>query len=173
MAIGRAFRSLLTAGAAALALGAAGCTLAPATPSDPAFDTDVRPIFFAHCARCHGAGPDGGALNTTSTPNWDGGLLCTTTPIGPNLTTYCANDQYGNKVCPPDPGAGAGFYATLKVDGIHDVLHASAGTCIEMPPPPAPSLDEWELAVVDAWLAEQPMPICSRSSNPDPSLLCP
>jgi hypothetical protein len=172
MAIGRVFRALVTTGAAALTL-AAGCTVAPAIPSQPAFDTDVRPIFLAHCTRCHGAGPDGGALNTTSTPNWDGSPNCTTSPIGPNLMVYCALDSSGNKVCPPTAAAGAGFYATLKVDGIGYVLHDSYGTCTQMPPPPAPQLDAWELAVVDAWTAEQPMPICSRSSNPDPSLLCP
>jgi hypothetical protein len=159
--------------AAAWALFQLGCTAYPSgAPAEPAFDTDVRPIFEAHCTRCHGAGPDGGALNTTSTPNWDGGLGCITSPIGPNLTGFCALDSYGNKVCPPDANPGAAFYATLKGSGLHEVLHESKGTCLQMPPPPAPALNEWELAVVDAWIAESNL-ICSRSSNPDPAALCP
>jgi mono/diheme cytochrome c family protein len=176
MAIGRALRSLLTAGAAALTLGAAGCTIAPAVPANPAFDTDVRPIFLAHCTRCHGAGPDGGTFNTAAVPNFDRGLTCPST-TGPNLMVYCALDSYGNKVCPPNPGAGAGFYATLKGSGLQTVLHEASGTCLQMPPPPAPSLDEWELAVVDAWVAgashNNGQAVCSHSSNPDPALLCP
>jgi hypothetical protein len=42
-----------------------------------------------------------------------------------------------------------------------------------MPLPPARPLDDWEINVIDAWVAQKPIPICSRSANPDPALLCP
>ena len=64
MAITRPIRSLLARGlAAALALGAAGCSVYPSAPAEPAFDTDVLPIFKAHCTRCHDNNPDGGGTN--------------------------------------------------------------------------------------------------------------
>ena len=62
MAITRPIRTLVARGlAAALLLGAAGCSTYPATPAEPAFDTDVLPIFQAHCTRCHDNNLDGGA----------------------------------------------------------------------------------------------------------------
>ncbi|HEY6475451.1 MAG TPA: hypothetical protein VI456_02655 [Polyangia bacterium] len=158
------------------ALVATGCTVYPSsTPSEPAFDTDVRPIFEAHCTRCHGAGPDGGTLNTFSTPNYDGGLGCPTSATatgGPFLTTYCTPDANGVLLCAMNPKSkGAGFYALTGT--IHQVLHDLNGTCEQMPPPPAPALNDWELSVIDTWAAEQPQPTCSTSPNPDPDLLCP
>ena len=64
MAITRPIRSLLVRGlVGALALGGVGCSIYPAAPAEPAYDTDVLPIFQAHCTRCHGNGPDGGSLN--------------------------------------------------------------------------------------------------------------
>ena len=44
-----------------------GCSTYPAAPAQPAFDTDVLPIFQAHCTRCHDNNPDGGPLQPTST----------------------------------------------------------------------------------------------------------
>ncbi len=62
MAITRPIRFLLVRGfAAALALGAAGCSVYPSAPAEPAYDTDVLPIFQAHCTRCHDNNLDGGA----------------------------------------------------------------------------------------------------------------
>src|SRR3954447_26741813 len=64
MAITRPIRTLVARGlAAALALGAAGCSTYSSAPGQPAFDTDVLPIFQAHCTRCHDNNPDGGGAN--------------------------------------------------------------------------------------------------------------
>jgi len=148
--------------AAAWGLLQMGCTAYPATPAQPAFDTDVLPIFEAHCTRCHGAGPDGGALNAADIPGM--GVLAA---LGPCLT------QFGNKPYADTCQGGAAAYT----DKIH--IFIQPGYIQRMPPPPAPELNAWEMVVVEAWLAEADsqanppvLPICSRSSNPDPALLC-
>jgi hypothetical protein len=141
--------------AAAWGLLQMGCTAYPATPAQPAFDTDVLPIFEAHCTRCHGAGPDGGALNAADIPGM--GVLQASGPClmqyGTNPSSYCQG--------------GAAVYT----DKIHTYIQP--GYSLRMPPPPAPELNSWELDVVESWLAEPCPQICSRSSNPDPSLYCP
>ena len=156
---------------AALALGGAGCTSYPSPPSQPAFDTDVLPIFEAHCNRCHGNGPDGGSLNTASVPGMvypDGGG-----PIaaqGPFLTQFgdtcspLADGSAGTCQNGADcPRCGAFIYAG-ELD-----RYLNPDFSLRMPPPPAPLLNDYELKVVKAWAAH---PICSNSANPDPTI-CP
>jgi hypothetical protein len=154
---------------AALALSGAGCTIYPSVPSQPTYEADVRPIFLAHCTRCHGAGPDGGALNQASVPNvtYDAGLPITN---GPYLTQF-------EDTCPPlaDGGAancnnsgncsrcGAATYAGLIK------TYVNYTNALRMPLAPAPALDDWELKVIDAWAAN---PICSDAAKPDPAI-CP
>lgn len=131
-----------------------GC--GPPVPAEPAYDTDVRPIFMSHCIRCHGAGPDGGTINTATQPTGpDGAALASdnlsTTPYW--LNVYKAPGKAGALAC--------AMGGTLKTK-IH-------GGVLPMPPPPAPLLDDWALKVLDAWIAN---PICSRSPTPDPTI-CP
>jgi hypothetical protein len=152
---------------AALALGGpwlAGCQ--PATPASPSFEADVRPIFLSHCVRCHGAG---GNLNNALAPVPDGGQL------NPIPVPNCWLDQYADTgACGAvsDPNAPCHFGAlTWAQTDIGTVVHET-GTVLAMPPPPAPRLNDWELKVVDAWLAEKPVPVCPSSSNPDPTI-CP
>jgi hypothetical protein len=135
-----------------------GC--GPPVPAEPAYDTDVRPIFMAHCIRCHGAGPDGGTINTATQPTGpDGGPLASdsapTTPYYFNVYTA--------------PGKSGALSAATN--GTKSTLHARihGGGLPPMPPAPAPRLDDWELKVLDAWVVN---PICSRSPNPDPTI-CP
>jgi hypothetical protein len=145
-------------GLAAAISGAAGCTLYPSAPAGPAYDTDVRPIFEAHCNRCHGDGPDGGSLNNAAGTQ-DTGL----TPTG-CFTQFGVNPDAGTGGC--TTGANA------QAPQISMYVHSTA-VGIQMPPPPAPSLNSYELGVIDAWVAE-PMPRkCSNSPNPDPALHCP
>ena len=160
--------------AAALALGGAGCTTYPSPPADPAFDTDVLPIFQAHCTRCHGDGPDGGALNAASVPGKvypDGGGPISASP--PFLT------QFGDTCLPladGTPGTCANPSATCSRCGAA-LYHAQIKQYIapdftlRMPPPPAPVLNDWEMKVVNAWVAETPI-VCSHSASPDPAI-CP
>jgi hypothetical protein len=152
---------------AALGLLQVGCTAYPATPTEPAFDTDVLPIFEAHCTRCHGAGPDGGARNVAYIPgmgNLQPAQLC--------LTQF-GNNPYADLFT--GCKAGAGGYAT------RDLIwkYIQSGYVQRMPPPPAPLLNPWEMQVINAWIGEADpnanppvLPICSRSSSPDPALLC-
>jgi hypothetical protein len=144
--------------AAAWGLLQMGCTVYPSEPADPAFDTDVLPIFEAHCTRCHGSGPDGGSLKSVYVyvPGVGSGVVTTQPPC---LT------QYGNNSNSAGCVAGAASYASLIK------TYIQPGAMYRMPPPPAPELTPWEMEVVEAW-ATPKTPLCSRSSNPDPALLC-
>jgi hypothetical protein len=136
----------------------AGCTSYPSAPSDPAYDTDVLPIFEAHCNRCHGNGPDGGSLNVAAGTQ--------DTAMGPPLACFT---QYGLN---PDAGVGsctAG--ANSQAPAIGSYVHSTM-VGMQMPPPPAAQLNSYELGVIDAWVAESPRK-CSNSPNPDPALHCP
>jgi hypothetical protein len=136
--------------------GGAGCTAYPSAPADPVYETDVRPIFLAHCTRCHGDGPDGGGVRTipgASTPPGALPLACYT--------------QYGSS-----PACHFGAISDVSL------FEAYIGTnsMTPMPPPPAPSLNSYEQAVILNWAAEATpttAPKCSDSPNPDPALFCP
>jgi hypothetical protein len=149
----RIFVRVLGLAAAATWVGA-GCTSYPSPPSEPAFDTDVLPIFQAHCTRCHGDGPDGGSRNTVPGSSKSGALpplSCLTQFSGSDAgaCTTGANDEAGNRM-------------------LDTFVH---GTNDPMPPPPAAPLNSYELGVIDAWVAENPLK-CSDSPNPDPALNC-
>jgi hypothetical protein len=179
MTITRPIRSLLVAPlvgfAIVLALGGMGCVSYPSTPSEPAFDTDVLPIFQAHCARCHGNGPDGGALNAAGVPGMTYNAAGPNQPLGPFLT------QFGD-TCPPlaDGGAGTcfntpeskckcGAFVWAQPPDFYISQYIGPNSPDPMPPPPAPPLNDWETKVVNAWVQH---PICSNSANPDPTI-CP
>ena len=163
----RPIRFLLVRGlAAALGLGAAGCTVYPSPPSDPAYDTDVLPIFLAHCTRCHDNNLDGGASAAVTAPG-----VTDPTSLTAGLTLYLRNYGCQN----PDGGTpticttGAANPRTLGNIGIY--IHRT--DYLRMPYAPSPPLNDWELKVLDEWLAEKPTPVCSHSANPNPALLCP
>jgi hypothetical protein len=168
MAITRRIKPFLVQGfAAALALGAASCSTYPAAPAQPAFDTDVLPIFQAHCTRCHDNNPDGGPRHSVYRPDSEGGPV---TATNPGLSVY--GPCYASGSCYTNAAAFA-----VKQDGqpglIYQTIHRAVNDTLLMPPPPSRRLNEFELNVIDNWLAETPMPICSHSANPDPALLCP
>jgi hypothetical protein len=171
MTITRPIRLLLARGlAAALALGGVGCVAYPSPPSQPAFDTDVLPIFQAHCTRCHGDGPDGGAFNAASAPGVTYNAAGPPMPIGPFLT------QFGD-TCSPladgTPGTCANNATCPRCGALVWVKqikqYIAPGYVQRMPPPPAPVLNDWEMKVVNAWTAH---PICSNAADPDPTI-CP
>jgi hypothetical protein len=134
----------------------------PAVPAVPSYESDVRPIFLARCVRCHGAG---GMENGDLAP--DGALLTAAPPaLGPYL------DHYEDQNCTPATDGGArpdscklGAFSLSSVIG--EIVEPSSPT--RMPPPPAPSLDDWQIAVVERWVKN---PICSNRPNPDPTI-CP
>jgi hypothetical protein len=162
MASTRPIRSLLARGlAAALALGAAGCSTYPSTPAEPAFDTDVLPIFQAHCTRCHDNNLDGGANHAAYRPAANGGPVPATAPRL-NVFGPCNDYDGGVSIC----------YLPQYHTQIQTDIHRAENDIQRMPLPPSRPLDDWELNVIDTWFAEKP-PICSRSTHPDPALLCP
>lgn len=151
MTISHLHRLVRVLGAATMLAGAAGCTAYPSAPTDPVYETDVRPIFLAHCARCHGDGPDGGGVRTipgASTPPGALPLACFT--------------QYGSSPA-------CHFGAVADVGSFE--AYIGSNPSIPMPPPPAPPLNSYEQAVILNWAAEA-TPKCSNSPNPDPALFC-
>ena len=154
--------------AAALAFGglAAGCS-AP-TPASPSYEADVRPIFLAHCVRCHGGG---GTLNVTHVPSGPDAALLPATESAPN--NGYLNQFFDSGDCTlTDAGAlPTTCHRGAQSEATNGNLHIYLHSAIVMPPPPAPRLDDWELKVVDAWLAAKP-PVCSNSPTPD-AAICP
>lgn len=131
-------------GGALAALALAGCE--KPVPATPTYTADVLPIFEAHCVRCHGAG---GTLNA------DERSIEPAPPSGGYL------DQYDDKSdCTPDAD---GHYPLTCMGGAR--YEAESGnlaafihgrTQPKMPLAPAAPLDDWELAVLDNWIAEKP-----------------
>jgi len=120
------------------------------------------PIFRAHCTRCHDNNLDGGPNHAAYRPAANGGPL----PAGaPALTAFGP--------CYPTDGGAPLCYLPAWHTQIETDIHRAENDSLRMPLPPSRPLDEWETSVIDAWLAEKPMPICSRSASPDPALLCP
>ncbi|HZL19376.1 MAG TPA: hypothetical protein VFG23_16705 [Polyangia bacterium] len=151
---------------AVLALGGslvAGCQ--PATPASPSYEADVRPIFMSHCVRCHGAG---GNLNNALAPISDGGIL--NPPVTDVwLDQYADTGACGATADPNNPcHFGALTWALNLEGGIEFAIHTT-GSIDTMPPPPAPRLDDWELKVIDTWIAN---PMCSDASSPNRNI-CP
>ncbi len=164
-------------------LAAASCS--QAVPTAPAYDTEVRPIFLAHCTRCHGDGiADGGSLNNARQPTgpYDAAPPLASDPLDLKywplyLTQYAdsgncqlldggardASCHFGALTAATSPPA------TQTMFQLSGRIHGTPGMGSRMPPAPAPMLDDWELKVMDAWIAN---PICSNAKNPD-TTLCP
>jgi hypothetical protein len=155
---------------AAIAVGglAAGC--GPPVPVSPSYEADVRPIFISHCVRCHGAG---GTLNQAREPTGpDAAPLASDSALRQLLSCYL--NQFADTNCAVSDAGGSGSchrgaqtWAALA-NGIGARLRGIPPGPM-MPPPPAPPLNDWELKVVNAWLAN---PVCSNSATPDPTI-CP
>ena len=140
---------------ALVALGSGCAPPEPAVPAAPSYAVDVRPLFVAHCVRCHGAG---GTLNQALNPNGgaDAGPLPSVggRPAEAYLGQY--DDSGDCTTQTPACHRGAHYMATQPSNLLHLYLHPPAGFP-SMPPPPSPRLDDWELKVVDAWLLN-PLP---------------
>ena len=143
----------------ALALGALASGCGPPVAATPSYAADVRPIFLSHCVRCHGAGPDGGMLNNPTEPT---GPDAAPLASDPTPVINCYLNQYDSTNCalvdggePANCHYGAHFWATTQAARLKLKLH---GSVLPMPPPPAPKLDEWEMKVVDAWIAASAPP---------------
>ena len=132
-------------GSAALAVLTFSACQEP-VPKTPTFAVDVKPIFEAHCVRCHGAG---GTLNK------DPRAQEPAAPPNGYLDQYddkvsCALDAAGNI---PDSCLGGARYEA-EHGNIRFYIHAKTG--LRMPMPPSDPLSPWELELVDNWLAETP-----------------
>ncbi|MES1207590.1 MAG: hypothetical protein ABUS79_16765 [Pseudomonadota bacterium] len=139
--------------------GVASCSTTVGTaPSQPAYDSDVRPILMAPCARCHGAGD---ALNAPTEP---------TGPDAAVLPSIAANvggivyyfDRYSSD------GTKAGAYTARAL--IPGAIAANTKPPMRMPPAPAPRLSDWEVDVLTTW--SKGSALCSTDPSPD-STICP
>jgi hypothetical protein len=149
---------LAALGAAGLAFAGFGCTSYPSAPADPVYDTDVRPIFLAHCTRCHGNGPDGGRLNIVPGA------------AQPGSTLVACFTQWGSNKSLSIDGGGCFYGAYSDRTSFSQVIHSSDPK-VQMPPPPAPRLNSYELDVFDNWIANKWK--CTDSPQPNPAYLCP
>ena len=136
-------RDLVLPLAAALAL-VAGCQ--EAVPGQPTYTTDLKPLFEAHCVRCHSAdGVDGG---TGQDPR---SVLGTDHPVS-HLNSYADVgdcDLDGAAVAQVPCVRGAFFEAT--VGPMSAYLHLTS--VLRMPLAPSEPLTSWELSLVDKWIA--------------------
>jgi hypothetical protein len=126
------------------ALALAGCE--KPVPAMPTYTNDVLPIFEAHCIRCHGAG---GSLNA------DSRSIEPAPPPGGFLTQYddkvdCTADANGLR--PLTCVGGARYEA--ESGNLDYFIHGK--TRPQMPLAPAAPLTDWELGVLDNWIAEKP-----------------
>ena len=167
-------RALVAGAALALASSLAGC--GPSVPAAPTYEANVRPILAAHCLNCHGNAMLGdGAISADAIyapPAAD-------TPAGNNPPTQALTVQHSylgqctSTGCDMDGGGaascrrGAQYFATTPPPGasgsiLSDVIHGGEGFFNPMPPPPAAALDDWELKVIDAWIAN---PVCGSDAG--------
>jgi mono/diheme cytochrome c family protein len=135
----RSSESMLVAIALALL---AGCQ--ESLPAQPTYTTDIKPLFEANCVRCHGAGG-----KVSSDPR-TGPSYMNDMPVS-HLNQYASTGD-----CDPDGGVatvpcvyGAQWAAGLPL--LQAYIH---GRGVQMPLPPAEPLSDWELSLVDRWLAK-------------------
>jgi len=148
-------------GAVAL-LGLASCsTTVASAPSQPAYDSDVRPILMAHCARCHGAGD---AINVPTQPT--GPDAAVQPGIANNVSTLKSTNLYFDRY--HGDGTKQGAYEARLL--IPVTLPPKAKYPLLMPPAPAPGLADWEVDVLNNWLGTGAP--CSLDPNPDQTI-CP
>jgi hypothetical protein len=135
-----------------LTLGGLGAC-SPARPDTPTFAADVRPIFVAHCTRCHGAGDmlQGDPTSTLVTYR--------NPPIQGYFQYYrdhgdCSEVDGGPPPMSPLCRRGAYFYAAInKLSWKNYVLDVPA----LMPPAPAAPLNDFERDIVLRWSMN---PVC-------------
>jgi cytochrome c553 len=156
--------AMLLLALAGAAIAGAGCdSMGGPIPATPAYDVDVRPLLMAHCVRCHGAG------GMTNIPKM---------PTGPNAPPISSlSDPYVqaaisglcfNQYADGDGKIGAKTEAGSMAIYVDQTMIKPSSPKF-MPPPPAQPLDDWAVGVLKNWALN---PICSNSSNPDPSI-CP
>jgi hypothetical protein len=131
--------------AGALAL-LAGCQ--EPVPGQPTYTTDIKPLFEAHCVRCHSA--DGVDGSTGKDPRAINGYA-TDQPVS-HLGSFA---DVGD--CDPDAGfdaqppcvRGAQYEALVGPMSLY--IHTTLS--VRMPLAPSEPLTSWELSLVDKWIA--------------------
>jgi hypothetical protein len=132
---------LLFAMAVAVSAALAGCGEEP-VPVSPDLEQDVRPILYARCVRCHGAG---GTLN--GDPGHD----------KPANGYFTRLDDSPECALPADQQLGCQRGILSEATTIAAYLTRAARRD-RMPPPPAPSLTSRETEIITRWAELNPPP---------------
>jgi hypothetical protein len=148
----RSSLALAAVGAAAVAVSffGAGCSIEPASPSNPTFEADILPIMRARCIRCHGVpvlAEDGGATPYVYVQG-DAGLVLFGNTSFEMLedSPECAGDG-GNS----NPACVRGVRSAAPQ--IVKAIQPSALAGVRMPPPPAPLLTKAQIDTIVHWAA--------------------
>lgn len=116
-----------------------GCT--PEVPANPTYTKDVKPIFDAHCVRCHGANDMLVSMPVAASDH---------PPKSCYLQRY---ENEGDCTVTSDPsckqGAGAPFCWGLA----GNYIEAPDNSPTRMPPLPSQQLNDWEKEVIKSWVA--------------------
>jgi hypothetical protein len=125
------------------ALTFAGLTLGcgPEVPANPTYTKDVKPIFDAHCVRCHGANDM---------------LVSMPVALSDHPPKFCYLQRYENEgdctnMTDPSckPGAGSPYCFGLA----NNYISAPDESSTRMPPLPSQQLNDWEMDVIKLWVA--------------------
>ena len=126
-------------GALALWTTTVACT--PEVPANPTYTNDVRPIFIAHCVRCHGAGDMLNAMLVNGVSQ---------APKHCYLQRYENEGDCTNLIDPAcKPGAGSAL-CTAQVPPKITLTNT-----LRMPAPPSDPLTDWEKDVIIRWRDNQ------------------
>jgi hypothetical protein len=164
-------RALVSWAALALASWLAGC--GPSVPAAPTYEANVRPILAVHCFGCHGnaASSDGAIYDPPPADTPPGSedpktaLTVQRAYLDQCTSTGCDMDGGGAGTC----RRGAQYFATTPPAGatsgniLSDAIHGGEGFVNPMPPPPAAALDDWEMKVLNGWIAN---PVCGSDAGP-------
>jgi hypothetical protein len=116
-------------------------------PGQPTYTTEIKPLFEAHCVRCHS--PDGVDGGTGQDPR---SVLPTDMPQQSYLNMFADTgdcDLDGNAIPTTRCWRGAHYEATMGP--MSGYLHTTSS--FRMPLAPSEPLTSWELALVDKWIA--------------------
>ena len=171
-------RALVSLTALVLAPSVVGC--GPSVPASPTYEANVRPIFAAHCLSCHGnavlndSGIYGDGSYDPPPADWPANGVDPKTALSSSYRAYlgqcaasdCTTGDGGATTCRRE---GAQHFATTPPPGatsgniLSTVIHGGEGLLDPMPPLPAAALDDWEMKVVEAWIAN---PVCGSDAGP-------
>jgi hypothetical protein len=127
-------------GLALLAAGLAACGSPPVAKSNPTWEADVYPILQGQCLHCHGQDHDSNGQTVTRFDFFDLSK-CGDISFVDKAPSISVNATSLKNVLFPDPDKDAD---TNKVTAV--------ARSLLMPPPPATSLEDWQITTIKNWV---------------------